>query len=100
MKIFSHKWTVLAHTIDPVCKQFFVPFDAIFRQTENIIRLVDNIYPLMDSNLLSTELYNYAPLIGHDFHFVRLTASHERSLIRSPIEGIECGLRLSDPFVR
>ncbi len=39
-------------------------------------------------------LYNYAPLIWHEFHFVWLTASHERS----PIEGIGYGLRLSDPF--
>ncbi len=56
---------------------------------------MDNIYPSTDSNLLSTESYNYAPLIGHDFHFVWFTASHERSPFRSLIEGIGDGLRLS-----
>ncbi len=41
-----------------------------YYQMENIIRLVVNIYPSMDLNLLSTESYNYTPLIGYDFHFV------------------------------
>ncbi len=70
---------------------FFVHF-TIFRQRENIIRLADNIYPLTDSNLPLTKLYNYAPLIGHEF-------PHERSPIRSPIEGIRHRLHMSDPFV-
>ncbi len=52
------------------------------------IRLADNIYPPTDSNLPLMELYNYAPLIGHEF-------PHERS----PMEGIRPRLRLSDPFV-
>ncbi len=66
---------------------------------ENIIRLADNIYPSRDSNLLSTESFNYTPLIGHDFHFVWFTASHERSPFQSLIEGIGDGLRSSDPCV-
>ncbi len=61
---------------------------TIFRQRENIIRLVDNIHPPTDSNLPLMELYNYVPLIGHEF-------PHERS----PIEGIRPRLHLSDPFV-
>ncbi len=52
------------------------------------MRLVDNIYLPTDSNLPLTKLYNYAPLIGHEF-------PHERS----PIEGIRHRLRLSDPVV-
>ncbi len=64
----------------------------IFRQRENIIHLADNIYPPTDSNLPLTELYNYAPLIGHEF-------PHERSPIWSQIEGIPHRLRLSDSFV-
>ncbi len=71
----------------------------IFRQTENIIRLADNICPLTDSNLLSKESYKYALLSGHDFHFMWFTASHERSPFRSSIEGIGDELRLSDIFV-
>ncbi len=62
---------------------FFVHF-MIFCQRENIIRLVDNIYPPTDSNLPLTELYNYTPLIGHEF-------PHEWS----PIEKIRHRLRLS-----
>ncbi len=73
---------------------FFVHYYT-FHQTENIICLADNIYPWRGSNFPLTELYNYAPLIEHKFHFVWLTASHERS----PIEGIWHGLRLCDPFV-
>ncbi len=59
---------------------FFVHV-KILRQRENIIRFADNIYPPTDSNLPLMELYNYAPLIGHEF-------SHKRSPIQSPIEGI------------
>ncbi len=66
---------------------FFVHF-TIFHQRENIIHLADNIYPPTDSNLPFTELYNYGPLIEHEF-------PHERS----PIEKIRHGLCLSDPFV-
>ncbi len=80
---------------DRICKQFFCTFLSLFRQTENIIGLVENIYSSTDSDLLSTELYNYAPLIGHEFHFVWLTASHKQS----PIEGIGIRFHLSDPFV-
>ncbi len=60
----------------------------VFRQRENIICLADNIYPLTDSKLPLMELYNYPPLIGHEF-------PHEWS----PIEGIRPRLHLSDPFV-
>ncbi len=66
---------------------------------ENIIRLADNIYPPTDSNLLSMEPYNYAPLIEHDFLFVWFTASHEWSPFWSLIEGIGYELCLSDSFV-
>ncbi len=80
VKIFSHKRTIFAHTLDPLYKYFFW---SLFYDIppNNIIHLADNIYPSTNSNLLSTELYNYAPLIEHDFHFLWLTASHERSLI-------------------
>ncbi len=79
VKIFSHKRSVFTHTI----LYFFV-----LRQRENIIRLADNIYPSTDSMLNLTELYNYPPLIGHEF-------PHKRS----PIEGIPCRLHLTDATV-
>ncbi len=85
VKIFSHKRT---DRFLPI--HFFVHF-TIFRQRQNIIRLADNIYPPTDSNLPLTELYNYAPLIGHEI-------PHERSPLESDW-GIRHILRLSDPFV-